>query len=716
MGVTQEGMILGTAAYMAPEQARGKSVDKRADIWAFGVVLYEMLTGRRAFDGEDVSSILAAVIQSEPSWDGVPASVRRLLESCLEKDPRKRLRDIGDVWKLLDDGAVPAPSRSRGSAGWNAAGALAVVAAIALWAPWRGAARLPERPVVRLDVDLGPDVSLVPLVIPTFSSVIISPDATRLVYVASVSGGPARLVTRRLDQGQATELPGTVGAMSPFFSPDGQWIGFSDGNKRICKIPVEGGSIVPLGDFPVISGGSWGDDGNIVVGGGLTTGLFRVPSSTGAASPILDLANGELFHSSPHVFAGGRAVLFSAFGAPLSPENSSIDVVSIADRRRKTVVRRGVSPRYVASGHLLYIHKGTMFAIPFDLDTMETRGNAVAVLDDVAEDPMTGSGQFDVSRGGTLVYRRSTGGAASSMTTVQWLDAAGKHEPLLAKPAAYSGMPRVSPDGGRVAMSITDGTSQDIWVYDSHRDAMTRLTSGADNIGQLIWSRDSRYVVYGSVGNGIFWTRADGAGQPQVLVPPNKSGQHPSSFTPDGKRLAYVEIIGFPQLWTVPVENEGGGLKAGRPERFLTTQFQDIDPAFSPDGRWISYQSTESGRPEVYVRAFPAPSTGGARWQISDSGGASPRWSGNGRELLYRAGDQIMAVEYAVSGDSFVAEKPRVWAASLGGATAFDLAPDGKRLVVLTPAVTRDAPKQEHTVVFVQNFFAELRRRVSAGQ
>jgi serine/threonine protein kinase len=346
---TQAGMILGTAAYMAPEQARGKQVDKRADIWAFGVVLYEMLTGRRAFEGEDVSSILAAVIQSEPRWDGIPVNVRRLLESCLEKDQRRRLRDIGDVWKLLDNEPKPAPpSRSRtGTTGWIAAGLLAGIAAIVLWAPWRSTPRPTPQPVARLDVDLGPDVTLPPLNIPTFSSVVISPDATRLVYVGSVSGGPPKLLTRRLDQTTATELAGTEGAMNPFFSRDGQWVGYWTG-RELFKVPVDGGGAVRLAELPTMTGGSWDDEGNLVIGAGApsSTGVLQLSSTGGAVRPMLDLASGELFHTNPQILPGGKAMLFQKVGTPPGPGTETIDVVSLADRSRRTLVRGVGSARY----------------------------------------------------------------------------------------------------------------------------------------------------------------------------------------------------------------------------------------------------------------------------------------------------------------------------------------------------------------------------------
>jgi serine/threonine protein kinase len=445
---TQAGMILGTAAYMSPEQARGKPVDKRADIWAFGAVFYEMLTGRRAFEGEDVSTIIAAVIQSEPRWDGVPASVRRLLESCFEKDPRKRLRDIGDVWKLLDHAHRPAVSPSRSAnVGWIAAAALAVIAAIALWAPWRRAPREAAPPLVTLDVDLGPDVSLLPLVAPTFSSLIISPDGRRLVFVGSVSGGSSRLFARRLDESRITELAGTEGALNPFFSPDGQWLAFWNGGK-LSKVSLEGGAVVPLADLDVMTGGSWADDGSLVVGSRLpdATGLVRIPPGGGTPAPLVKLASGELFLTFPQILPGRNAVLIAVVGTPPSIGTTNIDIVSLDDGRRKTLVRGGTSPRYLPSGHLVYAGGAGMFAVPVDIDRLETRGAAVPILGDAAFDPLTGGAQFDVARNGTLVYRKNFGGAGSTTMLVQWIDRAGKREPLLGKPGAYGGAPRLSPD------------------------------------------------------------------------------------------------------------------------------------------------------------------------------------------------------------------------------------------------------------------------------
>jgi eukaryotic-like serine/threonine-protein kinase len=527
--------------------------------------------------------------------------------------------------------------------------------------------------------------------------------------VASVSGGPPKLLTRRLDQRTATELAGTEGAMNPFFSRDGQWVGYWTGTE-LFKVPVNGGGAVRLAELSSMTGGSWDDDGNLVVGAGApsSTGVLQLSSTGGAASPMLDLASGELFHTNPQILPGGKAMLFQKVGTPPGPGTDTIEVVSLADRSRRTLVRGVGSARYLESGHLVYTDKAKMFAMPFDLERLETRGTAVEVLDDVAYDSVANMAQYDVSRTGTLVYRRSGG---SPMSTVEWIDSTGKHEPVVGKPGAYIGTPRVSPDGKRVALAIRDGANQDIWVYEPRRDSMTRLTFGGGTFVFPVWTRDGQHVVFGAMGSGLYSSRADGAGQPQALQQ-GPSIRLPTSVTRDGTRLVYFQPDGNPQLWTVPIERDGGGLKIGTPERFLTTKFSDEDAAFSPDGRWIAYASNESGKFEVYVRAFvPGAPAGSERWTISTSGGGFPAWLPNGRELLYLSGDQIMRVGYSISGNSFVAEKPRVWATNVRTDSGFDIAPDGGRVAVNARIATPGAQAGEHSVVFVLNFFDELRRR-----
>ena len=715
IGATQVGVIMGTAAYMSPEQARGRVVDKRADIWSFGVVLYEMLTGKRPFDGEDVSTIVAAVIQNEPPWDAVPPRMQRLLKKCLEKDPKRRLRDIGDAWELVGEATEsPRATPRLAIAGWVAAAALAILAAVVLWAPWRRTAAPTDRPLVRLEVELGSDVVLEPLAQPTPSSVAISPDGTRLVYVASVAGGPPKLLIRRLDQPGATELAGTEGARNPFFSPDSAWVVFYDGS-HLKKISVEGGATVRIVERGVVVGGTWLDNGDLVFASGLTAGLLRAPADGGAATEILKLGKGELFYAMPQLLPGGRHLLMTVYGTPPNVDRASIDVVSLADSSRKTIARGGTSARYLPSAHVVYTNRNTMFAIPFDVEALETRGTPVPVLNDVAYDLAAGLAQYDVSRDGTLVYRGGSGNGGAP-AVVQSVDENGRSTVLYSKPSSHATSPRIAPDGKRIAMVLREGAAQDVWVYDTQRGASTRLTFGEAAFVSPAWSPDGKFLVFGSIGGGIFWARADGGGRAEPLVPSmDKSIVFPMSFTSDGSRLLYWEVVGTPQIFTVPLDLSEG-VKAGKPERYLTSQFADTLPWFSRDGRWIVYQSNDAGREEIYVRPFPLSSGQGGKWQISTGGGRSPQWSPNGREILYQSGDQVMSVEYTVQGDTFVPGKPRVWLEKLDAVAAFDLAPDGKRVVVLSPTTGGDAARPEHSVMFLQNFFDELRRRVPVGK
>ncbi len=710
MAATMQGVILGTAAYMSPEQAKGKAVDKRTDIWAFGAVLYELLTGKPAFHGEDVGDILASVVKTEPDWTALPTnispSIRVLLQRCLRKDRRQRTPDAAILRIEIEDalaapkdsGATQAAPTSTSKLLWAVAAALAIIAVVTAFGWWR-ATQPVERSLVRLDVDLGPEVSLGS---PRGTNTILSPDGTRMVYVSQ-----GRLFTRRLDQPSAVQLAGTQGAFAPFFSPDGQWIAFF-AQAKLKKISVEGGAAIVLCDTGTASGGSWGEDGNIIAALGGLTGLSRIPSAGGPPTSVTDLQGGEVTHRWPQILPGGKAVLFTTSTTITGFEGANIEVMSLVDHRRKTLVRGGTYGRYLPSGHLVYVNRGTLFAVPFDVDRLEMRGTPVPVLDQVSYNSTYGSAQFDFSQTGTVIYH--SGGAGSGLLTVQWLDTAGKTEPLLAKPDAYQ-HPSLSPDGSRLALNTSD-----IWVYEWQRDTMTRLTFGPSVSRYPIWSPDGRYIVYEAVGVGMFWTRSDGSGKPQTLTQ-SKNQQTPWSLTSDGKRLAFLQLSPQNQydIWTISLESDGTGLRAGKPEPFLQTPFDQRHPSFSPDGRWMAYDSNESGAYQLYVRAYPDK---GGKWQISNSGGVYPVWSRSGHELFFRTEDsQIMVANYAVKGDSFVADKPRVWSekkiANIGLLSNYDLAPDGKRIAALMPVDMPEDQRAQSHVIFLENFFDEVRRRTA---
>jgi len=397
-------------------------------------------------------------------------------------------------------------------------------------------------------------------------------------------------------------------------------------------------------------------------------------------------------------------------------DTANIEVMSLANHRTITLVRGAAYGRYLPSGHLVYVNRGTLFAVPFDVDRLEVHGMPAPMLDQVGYNTAQSSAQLDFSQTGTLIYR--SGGAGGGLLTVAWLDGAGKVQPLLAKPDNY-GLPSLSPDGQRLALDVTEGSGTDIWLYDWQRDTMTRLTF-TGTAQTPLWSPDGRYIAFRVVGEGMSVIRSDGAGKPQSLTQ-SKNLQAPWSFIPDGRRLAFFEQGSGTvyDLWTVPLESDDAGLRAGKPEVFLQTPADERYPSFSPDGRWVAYSSAESGIFQVYVRAFPDK---GGKWQISNSNGTYPMWSRNGHELFFETLDNhIMAAAYTVKGDSFVADKPRLWSEKqIGGVPNsvknVDLAPDGKRIVALMPVETAEAPKAQNHVIFLENFFDEVRRKVPIGK
>jgi serine/threonine-protein kinase len=532
-----------------------------------------------------------------------------------------------------------------------------------------------------------------------------SPQAPHGCYllICLVFCSQSRLFTRRLDQAKATELTGTEGAFAPFFSPDGQWVAFFAQGK-LKKTPVQGGTAIPLCNAPLGAGGSWGTDGNIIATLSSYAPLSRIPEAGGAPTQVADLAPGDISYRWPQILPGGKAVLLTAITPSGTSDRANIAVMSLNDRRLKELQRGGVYGRYVPGGHLIYIHDGTLFAVPFDLGRLEISGTPVPVLQEVSYSGRYGYAQLDFSQSGTLLHRS---GAGIDVVTVQWVDAAGGTRPILAKPDDY-GTPRLSPDGNRLALSL----GGDVWTYDTRRETMTRLTQlGSANFP--VWTPDGRYIVFRSA-RGIHWTRSDGSAKPQTLTK-SANLQFPTFFTPDGKRLAFSEMNreGAFNIWTVPVQSEGEGLRAGKPEPYLQTSFDARNSHLSPDGRWIAYSSEESGTTQVYVRAFPDK---GNKWQISNGGGTIPIFSLSGRELFFRdPNNQVMVAAYTVQGDSFVAEKPRMWSvktlADVGLLPSYDLAPDGKSIVALVPVESPEAQRARNHVIFLFNFFDELRRK-----
>ena len=708
MSATMAGTIVGSAAYMSPEQARGHKVDRRADIWAFGVVLHEMLTGRQLFAGPTISDSLAAVLKGDIDWAAVPVQARPMLKRCLQRDPRQRWHCIGDAAEALDDPHAPvvAVAPPRRATLWMAVAALLGLAAVAgWWMAWR-ATRPVEHPLTRLTVDLGPDA------LTGFNTTVaISPDGRRLVFPARGPEGKQQLATRLLDQEQITLLPGTEGGFDPFFSPDSQSIGFF-ANGQLKKLSLQGGVPLPLYGAPTPRGASWGEDGSIVVALTQLSQLTRIGGASGAPERVTKLIAGEIGHRWPQVLPGGQTVLFTTSVTNTGADQSSIAAVSLKTGQTKVLLRGGYFGRYVPPGWLVFVRQGALFGVRFNVDRLGVQGSPVPLVQDLAANPMTGGGQFEFSAeaGGSLVYLAGKGAAQNLQ--VAWMDGSGTMTPLLATPGTYS-VPRFSPDGKK--LMILSGS--DIYVHDLERGTTTPMTT--DNAVSPIWTPDGKHIVNLSITGGfhIIWRRSNGSGEPYTLLDNLKYNVIPWSFSADGRRLAFSEFN--PEtgadLWTVALDlTDPDRPKAGTPELFLRTPAEEVLPRFSQDGRWIAYRSNESGRNEVYVRPFP-PQNGG-RWKVSTNGGLYALWSNDGRELFYEADDnRIMVVDYTVDGDAFVSGKPRVWADRplfYAGVSNLDLAPDRKHFAVVIAPELNSAVKGSVRVTMLLNFLDELKRKL----
>jgi eukaryotic-like serine/threonine-protein kinase len=697
---THAGMIFGTAAYMSPEHARGTTVDTRSDIWAFGCILYETLTGMHPFRGETTQDTLAAVLTREPDWSVLPSDtpigVVRLLHQCLEKGPDRRLQDIGDARRAIENAdatpSIAAVTRQRLTYAVLAAVVVAA-AAVALWSQLRPAEPAPATQTVRrllIGLPGGQPLARAPSM-PLGdgqASLAISPDGTRVAYVMERQD-VRQLYLHALDQLEGAPIPQTDGAFGPFFSPDGRWVGFFAKNK-LKKVAVSGGDPIDLCAAPNPYGGSWGTDGTILFAADEGRRPTRI-RDTGGAPQVVAVKDGRGSWKRPDMLPGGNAAIVTHV--------SGVGVLSLETGEFRVLIENAGDGRYAPSGHLVFARAGALLAAPFDLERLTVSGPATVILEEVRMDGQGAIAQAVFSRDGTLIY--APGSAANNATRPVWVDRQGKVQPVGMPPKSYRSF-SLSPDGRRLAIAIGD-PNNDIWVQDLARGALTRLTSGGNNV-QPHWTPDGKRVVFLKNTGGVrtaFWVPADGSGEPeQVFTDAGGLG----SFSPEGDMVAFLRqgpTTGL-DIWVRPLKGTES------PQPFLRTRFTEVGPKFSPDGRWISYVSDESGQYEVYVRPYPGP---GGKWQVSTQGGEENIWSRDGKELFYRNGNKWMGVPVTLKPE-FKAETPQVLFegpyVSVGG-PSYDVTPDGRRFLLLEPA-EQVGPITHLSVVL--NWFEELKARV----
>src|SRR5262245_918427 len=725
--MTGVGVLLGTAAYMAPEQARGRAADKRSDIWAFGCVLYEMLTGKRCFGGEDVADTLAFVLTKEPDWGALPPTppplTVTLLRRCLEKDRRKRAGDIAVALALIDEtmrGAVAGAASSviavrnvpltRRLATYVALAF--VVAALAGGGVWVATRPTPPR-VSRLAITTTPPPALT---INGFArDLAITPDGSRVIYAGN---NGRELFVRPLDLLEPVSL--VKGApYNPFVSPDGQWVGFFDGLRVLKKVAITGGPPVTVAtiDGNSTEGATWAPDDTIVFAtNSTTTGLQQVTAAGGPTTVLTrpDRSRGEADHLWPELLPGGRMVLFTVM-----PLSGGADAAQIAvfDRQTSTwtvVVRGGRHAHYVRSGHLVYASANTLRAVRFDPVTLQVQGTPVPVVPDVVTLNVPPGGGVDaVTADGTLAYVRGVSvGAGAGPRMLVWVDRQGRETPIAAPPRAYVYV-RVSPDGGRVVVYAADQEA-DLWSWDVARRTLARLTFTADVDIYPVWTPDGRRLVFASEREGarnLFWQAGDGTGAVERLTrSPNQ--QNATAVSPDGTRLIFTETGSATGEDVMQVEVTGTHTVTP----LVQSSFAERNGIISPDGRWLAYEANDSGQLEIYVRPYPNVNSG--RWQVSTGGGTRPLWSRTGQELFYvspvgailRVGVEAGTRWAATMPLTIVKEGYMTGQLVLFPGRSYDVSPDGQRFLVLKPVSDPNAPPPQ--IVVVQHFDEELKRVV----
>ena len=700
---TQAGIILGTAAYLSPEQAKGRPADKRSDVWAFGGVLFEMLAGERPFAAEDVSSTIAAIIERSPAWDRLPPStspiVRRLLRRCLEKDPKRRLHDIADARLEIDD-ASAAPTVEATEA--VTAGRSQLVAAVAI-------ATLATAVLVWYLKPTAPHSAVAPglarlLIAPleplsdTEGVLVVSRDGRRIAYAAGPSGRQ-RLFVREIDQFDSKPIPDSEGVVSATFSPDGQAIAFI-AERRLRTVPLSGGTLITLRDRVDGAGMSWASDQTILYNPGTAVGIWRIPAGGGEPAAVTQPGVKDNEQRFPELLPNGKALLFSARGGMTDDQ---VFVESLQTHQRHAVAQ-GSAPHYLTTGYLVFVQAGTLFAVRFDPERLEAKGAPITLLEGIRQ-ARSGQPLIGYSDVGSIVYVPTSVDAGSN--ALVWVDRAGVELPTGAAGRLYA-QPRLAPDGRRAVASLR-GNAEDLWLIDLARGTSSRLTAGT-NASFPVWTPDGRRLTLAAAKQGsydIYWRPVDGS-EPDELLLSGTWPNYPFSWSPDGKTLAFVSVnpTTLQDIRVLSVDKKG----ASRP--FVETPFREGAPVFSPDGQWIAYVSDDSGRFEVYVRPFPGP---GEKWAISTEGGNEPVWPRGGHQLFYRAGDTMMAVDVQTT-PTFAAGTPRklfdkMFERSIALWANYDVSPDGQRLLM----VRRENPSLPATHInVVLNWIEELRQKLPA--
>ncbi|TDI48079.1 MAG: serine/threonine-protein kinase, partial [Acidobacteria bacterium] len=733
-GGTRAGAIFGTPAYMSPEQARGRPMDRRTDIWSFGCVLFECLAGQSPFNADTVGDAIARILEREPDWallpQTTPPAIRRLLERCLRKDHRQRLRDIGDarivIGEQLSDSAAgdgstatsdipthlaPAQAHAQLTTGRSV---LAIGLAVLASGAFMGAAAtwaLRPQPAPRmLDDPLHVSLPLIPdtaLRLGHVDSVDISPDGRKVAYAVTDSAQISSLAIQDLVTGQHRLLPGTRGAYGPFFSPDGRWVAYFDWDSTgLMKVSVDGGAPVEICKAPVSSrGGVWSQDDRIIFAPSYNQSLYVVPASGGTSAPLTRLREGEKSHRQPEILPDGETVLFVIGTADLDFwDDADIASVSLSTGEIKIIVKGGFQPRWSPTGHVLYARAGALYAVSYDPVGGKT-GVPFEVLSDLSTDPIQSPAHYSLSRNDALVF--VPGGVRRQQNAIIAIDREGNEERLDLPVHSYSRV-TTSPDGTRLALQVERANSS-IWTYDLHRRTLSRLTTDRES-EMAIWSPDSDDIFYGMTRGGrfgIYRRPSDGGGEVEMVFetsqPPATSG-----ISPDGRFLVFslADQETDLDIWIAPLAD----LDATRP--ILNSRYAEIQPIVSPDGRRLAYASNRSGRLEIYVTSFP---DGGRRWLVSRDGGEHPLWSPDGEELYFRQGNRMMAARIEpgksfFTGPPFLLFETRGMIDPIVGFRTSDLHPDGRFLLF------RDEEPLPPTMLgLILNFSSLLKKKASGS-